>query len=129
VGGLLSRLFFRETPPPRKRPIKKAAPVDADEESWRQDIPKPPPLPRRRAQPPPVPRQRSAERAEPAPRSRAADVTPVIADVPIILVAEESKSHTPTAVQLAAMLKNRKMLKTAVLLHEILGPPLCKRKR
>jgi hypothetical protein len=91
------------------------------------------PLPaRRRVQPPPLPRGTRREVLEaipvavPAPHPAVAQPGPL--DLPIVPVVD--KRPRPAALrELFALLKDRRTLRSAVMLREVFAPPLCKRRR
>jgi hypothetical protein len=84
----------------------------------------PPPLPKRR-QPPPVARARSvvfAEAVEPPIPTAVPVATPVPGPA-------EKMPVSPAGAQVMALLKHRQTLRTAMMLREILEPPLSRRRR
>jgi hypothetical protein len=82
---------------------------------------RPVPPPRRRFPPPLV---QPIAKAEPAPPMAAVPVAK-----PVIPVVTSARKPSPAAMELFNLLKNRHSLRAAVLLHEILDPPLCRRRR
>ena len=116
----LITLLFRG-PQPRKSPT-------SDERTEPPQPGGPPPMvrvvPVRRRFPPPLLVQPVAK-VEPAPRM----VLPVPAVKLVAPMATPAKKPSPVALQLVDMLKNQQSIQAAVLLREVLGPPLCRRRR
>jgi hypothetical protein len=90
-----------------------------------------PPQPRRRPLPPPLPRPPLMAQpveavvlvAQPAPLVQ----TPGQVILPVLKV--EKRPVAPTAAQLVEQLKDRQALRVAFQLREVLGPPVCRRRR
>jgi hypothetical protein len=82
---------------------------------------RPVPPPRRRFPPPLV---QPVAKAGPAPPVAA---VPVVN--PVVPMVTPTRKPSPAALELFNLLKNRHSLRAAVLLREILDPPLCRRRR
>ncbi|HYV39076.1 MAG TPA: hypothetical protein VE988_25545 [Gemmataceae bacterium] len=96
----------------------------------RQDFQAAPPTPsRRRMQPPPLPKVRITEVqevipiAKPAP-SQGREPPPALGPTATV----QRNPQTQATAQVVAMLRHPKTLRAAMLLHEVLGPPVCRRR-
>jgi hypothetical protein len=112
----------------RQRPALEAPDQTAGDRPRRNPSP---PLARRRIPPPLPPLARPVERAllvaQPvrqveALRQVAASELPPIAKV-------ENAPLSATAIQVLALLKHRQTLRAAIMLREVMDPPLCRRRR
>ncbi len=102
------------TPPPR-RPLPESPRVRPPLEVVATPVaPPPPPL---TPAPPPVP-------VVPA----VVASVPVLSPPPAPMVTTVPEKLSPAAAQLRALLRSPQTLRVAVLLHEVLGPPRCKRR-
>jgi hypothetical protein len=112
----------------RQRPTLEA-PEPAAEDRPRRNAP--PPLARRRIPPPLLPLARPVERALLVAKPvRQVDPPRLVAAPDIPLIAKvESTLLSATAVQVLALLKHRQTLRAAIMLREVMDPPLCRRRR
>ena len=111
-------------PQPRKPPVR-----ERDEDWAKPPRPVPPPLPRRRVLPPPLPR--SVPRAEPVVLTVAEPPLPPAPSAldPGKAPRVEGKLKSQAGLQLAALMKDRQTLRAAMMVREVLDPPLCRRGR
>jgi len=91
-------------------------------------MPVPPPLPQRRRQPPPLPRPRRVPVAEVISVAQATPpaVTPAAATKAPMA---ERRPPSQAAIQVIKLLSDRQSLRAAIVLREVLDPPLCKRRK
>jgi hypothetical protein len=109
-------------PRARQRPFG-SPPDEADAGRTRRS--EPPPLPRRRLmQPQPVSRA-VAVAQQPRPEAPRVEVVPVLP----VATKVETKQVSTSVTQVLALLKHQQTLRTAVILREVLDPPLCRRRR
>jgi hypothetical protein len=113
--------------PRNRQPPFGRGPDEANSNPPRRNVPVPV---GRRRMPPPLPVARAVERARPV--VQVAQVVPapsVVAPVIVVPAEVESKPLSAAGIQVVALLKHKQTLRTAILLREVLDPPVSRRRR